>query len=143
MRDPLLRRLVPALVWLALTVSVWAALRRPPPSSAVAAGRAVYAGEGCVHCHSQYVRPIESDTSRWGEGGAKNSALVGMRRQGPDLATVGDRRGADYLRLHLLEPTKVMPGTVMPAYAHLFAPGDPRGEALVAYLQSLRATPAE
>jgi cytochrome c oxidase cbb3-type subunit 2 len=65
--------------------------------------------------------------------------LLGNRRQGPDLARVGNRRSPEWNRLHLIAPRAVSPGSRMPAYAHLFAAGDGRGEALVAYLASLGA----
>jgi cytochrome c oxidase cbb3-type subunit 2 len=65
--------------------------------------------------------------------------LFGNRRQGPDLAQVGNRRNDIWNRLHLIAPRAVSPGSRMPAYAHLFKPGDTRGEALLAYLASLGA----
>lgn len=116
----------------------------------VARGRAVYVAEGCIHCHSQYVRPDTADTELWGP--AKSIAehlrgappLLGNRRQGPDLQNVAARRPEDWLREHLKTPRKFVPGSRMPSYVHLFrasatptaAPSD--GEALVAYLLTLR-----
>ncbi len=29
-------------------------------------GRKVYVGEGCWHCHSQFVRPVSNESRRWG-----------------------------------------------------------------------------
>ena len=29
-------------------------------------GRKVYVGEGCWHCHSQFVRPVSNEDRRWG-----------------------------------------------------------------------------
>lgn len=106
--------------------------------SAVDRGRLVYAGEGCVHCHSQYIRPEGDDRDRWGEYAVRNTAQVGNRRQGPDLSTIGRRAGAEYLRIHLTAPSRISPGTVMPSYAHLFSAGNPQGEELLAYLLSLK-----
>lgn len=139
-----------ALLWFAITALGALALRhvrrtespRADSPAAVARGREIYAGEGCVHCHSQYVRPLDADTERWGRAGKGITALVGNRRQGPDLANIGARADATYLKLHLTSPQSVKPGTVMPSYAHLFAPGDTRGDDLIAYLLSLRP-PAE
>lgn len=135
-------------VWL-LGTALGALALRPAPGapgkasqSAVARGRSVYAGEGCIHCHSQYVRPFAPDTELWGRESKGITALVGNRRQGPDLANIGGRADATYLKLHLTSPQSVKPGTVMPSYAHLFAPGDTRGDDLIAYLLSLRP-PAE
>jgi len=39
----------------------------------------------------------------------------------------------------LMEPRAISPGSRMPSYAHLFRGGDGRGDALVAYLDSLGA----
>ena len=106
-------------------------------------GRRVYIAEGCIHCHSQYVRPRTDDVVRWGpatdlpQSLKELPPLYGNRRQGPDLAQVGNRRNEVWNRLHLIAPRTVSPGSRMPSYAHLFAGGDGRGEALVAYLASL------
>ncbi|MCS7047139.1 MAG: cbb3-type cytochrome c oxidase subunit II, partial [Gemmataceae bacterium] len=29
-------------------------------------GRKIYIGEGCWHCHSQFVRPVSNEERRWG-----------------------------------------------------------------------------
>lgn len=106
----------------------------------VARGRQVYLAEGCIHCHSQYIRPGTRDEEYWGSGRAVDDVrkglpvLIGNRRQGPDLSTVGARRSAAWLRAHFLDPQQLVPGTSMPSYASLF--GDDRGEALIAYLQA-------
>jgi len=109
----------------------------------VAAGREVYIAEGCMHCHSQYIRPGTADVVRWGP--ARNFAdmvagappLPGNRRQGPDLLNVGNRRSPAWNRLHLIDPRAVSPGSRMPSFAHLFQGNGERGEALLAYLASL------
>lgn len=115
-------------------------------AAVVARGREVYLAEGCLHCHSQYVRPgVALDVERWGpatvlaEALRASPPLFGNRRQGPDLANVGNRRTPEWNRLHLIAPRAIAPGSRMPGYAHLFAAGDERGEALVAYLASLGA----
>lgn len=107
-------------------------------------GRAVYIAEGCIHCHSQYVRPGTTDEERWGpvlplpEIEKQRPPLFGNRRQGPDLQNVGARRTTEWQRRHLLSPQAVTPGSRMPSYAHLFGPGPVNdGEALLAYLASL------
>ncbi|MFT3830539.1 MAG: cbb3-type cytochrome c oxidase subunit II [Opitutaceae bacterium] len=120
-----------------------------PAEDAVAAGRAVYIAEGCIHCHSQFVRTGTRDEFYWGpsrplaEMLKEEPPLPGNRRQGPDLQNVGNRRSPDWNRLHLQDPRALAPGSAMPRYTHLFAAGDPRGEALVAYLASLGADTAE
>lgn len=109
-------------------------------------GRDVYIAEGCIHCHSQYVREqVPLEVLNWGpatplaESLAGSPPLFGTRRQGPDLARVGNRRSPEWNRLHLLSPQSISPGSRMPAYAYLFADGDTRGPALLAYLTSLGA----
>lgn len=116
-------------------------------AATIARGREVYIAEGCLHCHSHYIRPrVAADVERWGPPATLEAVLaappplLGNRRQGPDLANLGLRRSAEWNRLHLLAPRALAPGSRMPAYAHLFAPGDDRGDALVAYLMSLGAS---
>ncbi len=114
---------------------------------AAARGRRVYIQEGCINCHSQYVRPRSRDVELWGPhrpaAAGENPPLYGNRRQGPDLTNAGSRRPREWHRLHLIEPRTVSAGSRMPSYAHLFADGDPRGDDLVAYLASLRAEARE
>lgn len=104
-------------------------------------GREVYIAEGCIHCHSQYVRTGTADSERWGPATPlanslkQQPPLYGNRRQGPDLSQVASRRTQEWNRLHLIDPRSITPGSRMPSYAHLFE--DPRGNALVAYLASL------
>jgi cbb3-type cytochrome oxidase cytochrome c subunit len=105
-------------------------------------GRQVYISEGCLNCHSQYVRPNTSDVLIWGpvqtieELRREHPPLIGNRRQGPDVSEVGSRRSQVWLKAHLYDPSEVSPGSFMPSYAHLFQ--DNRGNELVAYLESLR-----
>lgn len=101
-------------------------------------GREVYISEGCIHCHSRYVRPDTRDILLWGPEAdlAKVSkdkpVIIGNRRQGPDLLHVGLRRSKDWLRQHFIDPQSLYANSSMPSYAHLFK--DDRGEALVEYL---------
>jgi hypothetical protein len=106
-------------------------------------GRQVYISEGCIHCHSQYVRPESRDELLWGpvrsldEVTAQAPVLIGNRRQGPDLLRVGLRRSPGWLKQHFIDPQSLVPNSCMPSYAHLFS--DSRGEALVAYLAAYDA----
>ena len=106
-------------------------------------GRRVYEAEGCIHCHSQFDRPDSLDTRIYGPpsplpSSEPGAALVGNRRQGPDLSNVGLRRSREWERAHLLDPGQVTPGSRMPSYGYLFQGADQRGEALLDYLMSLR-----
>lgn len=108
----------------------------------VARGRLVYIQEGCIHCHSQYVRPGTRDEAWWGPSRPldreQRPPLVGARRQGPDLLEVGSRRNDLWHEVHLRDPRALNPGSRMPSYDHLFRDGE-RGRDLVAYLASLGA----
>ena len=112
--------------------------------SAVERGRRVYISEGCIHCHSQYVRPHTQDVEMWGPVMSLNEIhqqrppLIGNRRQGPDLAEVGLRRSPLWLKAHLFDPAGISGNSIMPSYAFLFH--DKRGDDLVAYLTSLHPT---
>jgi len=96
-------------------------------------------------------------------------AVLGSQRTGPDLTNAGRRQPSEVWQyLHLYDPRAVVPDSVMPAYPWLFdvvasapegttvvpvpAPYAPaegvvvpneRGEALVAYLLSLKQAPLE
>lgn len=110
--------------------------------SAVERGRQVYVAEGCISCHSQFVRPATSDALLWGPASTaaeihrQKPPLIGNRRQGPDLAEVGARRSPLWLKAHLIAPDVVSSGSIMPSYAFLF--DGERGNDLVAYLASLQ-----
>lgn len=113
-------------------------------------GREVYIQEGCINCHSQYIRPAETgvkDVELWGpyvdsrQIVAQTPPLIGNRRIGPDLLNVGIRRNYEWLKLHLIYPDLFTPGSVMPSYKHLFETTS--GEDLLAYLLSLGATRLE
>lgn len=110
-------------------------------AAAILRGRQVYIAEGCIHCHSQYVRPGTHDEPWWGPSHpldrTEEPPLAGTRRQGPDLLEVGNRRNALWHELHLRDPRSLDPGSRMPSYAHLFSGDGQRGHDLVAYLASL------
>ena len=109
----------------------------------VETGRKVYIAEGCIHCHSQYVRPGTMDEILWGpvhplaEALAQTPPLLGNRRQGPDLQNVALRRSRDWNRRHLIAPRTLTPGSRMPSYRRLFAGDAACGESLLDYLASL------
>ena len=118
-----------------------------PQLSPAERGRQVYISEGCIHCHSQYVRPNTPDALMWGPARSveelrrEQPPLIGNRRQGPDLAEVGSRRSTLWLRAHFYNPPEVSHASFMPSYSHLFR--DHRGEDLVAYLETLHTSPTD
>ncbi len=117
-------------------------LHAPSRRTQVERGRQVYISEGCINCHSQYVRPNTADVLMWGpvqsmqELRLQQPPLIGNRRQGPDLAEVGGRRSASWLKAHFYDPAEVSGASIMPSFGFLFR--DERGDDLVAYLGSLR-----
>jgi cytochrome c oxidase cbb3-type subunit I/II len=110
-------------------------------------GRAVYAREGCLNCHSQVIRSTEDDVRRFGlatqawETGDEFPQLWGTRRIGPDLARERGRKSRDWQLVHLYNPRFVAPDSNMPPFPWLFdgSPTRPTREALdlVDYLESL------
>lgn len=134
------------LVLLAAGAGAWQFAAREEPAKLN--GEAVYISEGCIHCHSQYSRPETLDTDIFGppssvEREAGKAVLIGNRRQGPDLSSVGTRRSREWNRAHLIDPSGISPGSRMPSYAHLFAGDAAKGEALLDYLQGLGAKSLE
>lgn len=90
------------------------------------AGRQVYIKDSCNACHSQLIRPFKSETDRYGlyslsgEYAYDRPFLWGSKRTGPDLHRVGNYRTTDWHENHMWEPTSVVPGSIMPAYKHMF-----------------------
>ena len=118
-------------------------------ADALRLGRQVYVGEGCWHCHSQFVRPVSNESLRWGEvsetweyqNELQRPVMFGTRRVGPDLSREGGRRASDWHAVHFYQPTMVSVGSPMPEYPWLFDEGpdrpNERGLALIMYVQWL------
>ncbi|ADG92124.1 cytochrome c oxidase, cbb3-type, subunit II [Arcobacter nitrofigilis DSM 7299] len=90
------------------------------------AGRNVYIKDSCNACHSQLIRPFKSETDRYGmyslsgEYVYDRPFLWGSKRTGPDLHRVGNYRTTDWHENHMMDPASVVPGSIMPSYAHQF-----------------------
>ncbi|HEY1006650.1 MAG TPA: cytochrome-c oxidase, cbb3-type subunit II, partial [Sphingobacteriaceae bacterium] len=88
-------------------------------------GRDLYIREGCVNCHSQMVRPFRSETERYGEYSKAGEFvydhpfLWGSKRTGPDLHRVGGKYSHAWHFNHMLDPTTMSPGSIMPPYPWL------------------------
>lgn len=88
-------------------------------------GRDIYIREGCVSCHSQQVRMLQSEVQRYGSYSTAGESvfdhpfLWGSKRTGPDLARVGGRYSDAWQREHLRDPRAVVPESNMPAYPWL------------------------
>jgi cytochrome c oxidase cbb3-type subunit I/II len=89
-------------------------------------GRDIYVSNGCCNCHSQMIRPILSETKRYGEYSKQNDSVFdhpaqwGSRRIGPDLAREGMNRTPGWHAMHLHDPQLVTSGSVMPDYKWMF-----------------------
>jgi cytochrome c oxidase cbb3-type subunit I/II len=89
------------------------------------AGRDVYIAEGCSNCHSQMIRPIRSETVRYGEYSKPGEFvydhpfLWGSRRIGPDLQRVGGKYPGLWHVRHFENPRSVTPQSIMPSYPWL------------------------
>ena len=88
-------------------------------------GRDIYIREGCVSCHSQMVRPFRSETERYGEYSKAGEFvydhpfLWGSKRTGPDLHRQGGKYSNAWQFNHMLDPTSMSPGSIMPPYPWL------------------------
>jgi cytochrome c oxidase cbb3-type subunit 2 len=93
------------------------------------AGRDIYVREGCYNCHSQMIRPFQSETERYGNYSLPGESVYdhpfqfGSKRTGPDLARVGGRYTDEWHRVHLLNPRDLVPESNMPAYPWLAGRG--------------------
>ena len=97
-----------------------------PYTSLELEGRDIYIREGCVSCHSQLVRPFRSETERYGEFSKSGEYvydhpfLWGSKRTGPDLQREGGKYPHSWHYNHMMDPTSMSPGSIMPPYPWLF-----------------------
>jgi len=88
-------------------------------------GRDLYIKEGCVGCHSQMIRPFRDETERYGEYSKSGEYIYdrpflwGSKRTGPDLWREGGKYPDSWHYNHMMDPTTMSPGSIMPAYPHL------------------------
>ena len=119
-------------------------------------GRRVYQREGCVYCHTQQVRPLQSEMIRYSIGDSRalpadereyvfdQPHFLGTRRIGPDLSRVGGKYSDDWHYSHFYYPRQLNPDSVMPAFTWMFTK-DPDGNPvpdqdmkdLTSYVQTL------
>jgi cytochrome c oxidase cbb3-type subunit I/II len=88
-------------------------------------GRDIYIREGCYTCHSQMVRPFRDEVARYGEYSKAGEFIYdhpfqwGSKRTGPDLARVGGKYPDSWHYNHMMEPSLMSPGSIMPRYGWL------------------------
>ncbi len=89
------------------------------------AGFNIYVREGCYLCHSQMIRPLRDEVERYGHYSLAAESMYdhpfqwGSKRNGPDLARVGDKYSDGWHRDHLRNPRAVVPASIMPGYPWL------------------------
>jgi cytochrome c oxidase cbb3-type subunit 2 len=102
-------------------------------------GRSIYVQNGCIYCHTQFIRSID-----WGLGAERiahsgdyvheQPHLLGSERTGPDLSQEGGEHPNDWHVAHFINPRYVRPESIMPEWEFL---GMDKIRALIAYKQSL------
>lgn len=105
-------------------------------------GREVYKREGCVYCHTQFVRYQDREMGEMVQAGdyvnlppyTKQPHLLGTERTGPDLSNIGGKYPDAWHIAHHLQPRSVKPGSIMPTFSYL---SEHDMHDLVAYLQTL------
>ena len=119
-------------------------------------GRRIYQREGCMYCHSQQIRPLVGEITRYSIGTSvapiadereyiwDQPHFLGTRRIGPDLSREGGKYSDDWHYSHFYYPRQMVPGSIMPAFTWLFDDTDktnpipkPDARDLVAYVQTL------
>ena len=112
-------------------------------------GRQVYMGNGCVYCHSQYVRPQDWNAAGGSKAGRvaqagdyvfQKTMLLGTERTGPDLSQEGGVHPNDWHRAHFRNPRYTSPNSIMPQISYL---EERELEDLISYVQSLGGKAAD
>jgi cytochrome c oxidase cbb3-type subunit 2 len=104
-------------------------------------GRNIYVREGCYNCHSQMIRPFRDEAERYGHYSLAAESMYdhpfqwGSKRTGPDLARVGGKYSNDWHVAHLVQPTSVVPESIMPPYTFILD-RDLQTDDIVAHLEA-------
>ncbi|WP_112479329.1 cbb3-type cytochrome c oxidase subunit II [Vibrio variabilis] len=115
-----------------------------PLTAIEVAGRDIYISEGCHVCHTQMVRPLEPEIKRNGRANQESDDIYefpnlwGSKRTGPDLTNLGRKYSDQWHEIHLIDPRRVVPTSIMPAYPWLFEQVL-SGDAITGKMQTLKA----
>jgi cytochrome c oxidase cbb3-type subunit I/II len=88
-------------------------------------GRDVFIKEGCYTCHSQMIRPMRFETTRYGDPSTLAESIYdhpfqwGSKRTGPDLAREGGKYPNLWHYRHMMNPRDITQGSNMPGYPHM------------------------
>ncbi|MCB1651473.1 MAG: cytochrome-c oxidase, cbb3-type subunit II [Alphaproteobacteria bacterium] len=89
------------------------------------AGYNIYIREGCYVCHSQQIRYLRDEVTRYGHYSLAAESMYdhpfqwGSKRTGPDLARVGGKYSDAWHTAHMKHPQDVVPESIMPSYSFL------------------------
>jgi len=134
-----------------------------PPRSADArvltdqeeAGRRLYASNGCIYCHTQYLRPQDwtgvgsfrtvGRVAQAGDYFFLQAPTLGSERTGPDLSQEGGVHTDEWHLAHFFNPRYTSVKSIMPQFSFYYDdPGSagstahsPEIDQLIAYVQSL------
>lgn len=106
-------------------------------------GRQIYMSNGCVYCHTQYVRPQDWTAAGGGKAARvaqagdyvfQKTMLLGTERTGPDLSQEGGVHPDDWHKAHFKNPRYTSINSIMPQFSYL---SDEETDNLIAYVQSL------
>lgn len=92
-------------------------------------GYNIYIREGCYNCHSQQIRPLRDEVTRYGHYSLAAESMYdhpfqwGSKRTGPDLSRVGGKYSDEWHKAHMVEPRDVVPESIMPSYEFLLKKG--------------------
>src|SRR5207249_3689662 len=118
------------------------------------AGRRLYAVNGCLYCHTQYLRPQDwtgvssfrtvGRIAQAGDYYFQQTPMLGTERTGPDLSQEGGSHTDEWHVAHFFNPRYTSPKSIMPSFKFYYTE-DPTGAAapnheiveLIAYVQSL------
>ena len=93
------------------------------------AGYNIYIREGCYNCHSQQIRPLRDEVTRYGHYSLAAESMYdhpfqwGSKRTGPDLSRVGGKYSDEWHVAHMRDPRSVVPESIMPSYSFLLKHG--------------------
>ncbi len=117
-------------------------------------GHQIYMGNGCVYCHTQYVRPQDWNAAGGGKAARvaqagdyvfQRTMLLGTERTGPDLSQEGGVHADDWHYAHFQNPRYTSSNSIMPQFSFIDGLDKTTGiptqgsdlANLVAYVQSL------
>lgn len=109
------------------------------------AGQNIYIRENCASCHSQQIRSLRDEVTRYGhyslaaESMYDHPFLWGSKRTGPDLARVGGKYSDEWHVAHLNDPRSVVPESIMPSYSFMMNQGANLHD-IAEHLRALRTT---